>query len=129
MAITVSGTTITFNDGTTQSTAAGATVLRAYVNFQGNGSSGTNQTIRVQSNVSSVLKTGTGAYTVSFTSALPSGQYVMNAGAQAVNNNGNWLQIRFSNAPYTPTTTSCQVTCGDHAQALDTFSGMLTFWY
>lgn len=128
MAITVSGTTITFNDGTTQSTAAGAPVLRAYVNFNGTGSAGTNQTIRISSNVSSVGKTSTGIYTVNFASALPSTQYIMNYGAQAVNNNGNWIQIRYSNLPYTPSTTSCQISCGDHAQILDTFSAMLTFW-
>jgi hypothetical protein len=48
---------------------------RAWVNFAGNGTNGTNQTIRASFNVSSVYKNGTGDYTINFTSALPDANY------------------------------------------------------
>jgi len=40
------------------------TLCRAWVNFNGTGTVGTNQTIRASFNVSSVMKNGTGRYTV-----------------------------------------------------------------
>lgn len=65
---------------------------RAWVNFDGTGTIGTNMTIRGSGNVSSVYKNGTGDYTVNFTTAMvdtnyaafasPSGQYATNYGGQ-----------------------------------------------
>jgi len=46
------------------------------VNFNGTGAVGA-QTIRNQLNVASVVKTGTGQYTVNFTSALPHANYIV----------------------------------------------------
>ena len=48
---------------------------RAWVNFDGTGTTGTNQTIRASFNVSSVYKNGTGDYTVNFTTAMPDVNY------------------------------------------------------
>jgi len=46
---------------------------RAWVNFDGNTSPGT---IRASGNVSSVIRNGTGDYTVNFTTAMPDSNYV-----------------------------------------------------
>jgi hypothetical protein len=48
---------------------------RAWVNFDGSGSTGTNMTIRGSGNVSSVYKNGTGDYTITFTTAMPDANY------------------------------------------------------
>lgn len=50
--------------------------IRASVNFDGTGAVGV-QTIRSQFNVASVTKTGTGAYTVTFTTAMPDANYMV----------------------------------------------------
>ena len=48
---------------------------RAWVNFDGTGTIGTNMTIRGSGNVSSVYKNGTGDYTITFTTAMPDANY------------------------------------------------------
>ena len=48
---------------------------RAWVNFNGTGTTATNQTIRASGNVTSVYKNGTGDYTVNFTTALVDANY------------------------------------------------------
>lgn len=48
---------------------------RAWVNFDGTGTTATNQTIRGQGNVSSVYKNGTGDYTITFATAMPDANY------------------------------------------------------
>ena len=48
---------------------------RAWVNFDGTGTTGTNMTIRASGNVTSVYKNGTGDYTVTFTTAMPDANY------------------------------------------------------
>jgi hypothetical protein len=45
-------------------------ICKAWVNFNGTGTIGSNQTIRSGYNVSSVLKNGTGDYTVNFTTPM-----------------------------------------------------------
>jgi hypothetical protein len=54
---------------------------RAWVVFDGTGSTGTNQTILASGNVSSVYKNGTGDYTVNFTTAIQDANYCVNATA------------------------------------------------
>jgi hypothetical protein len=72
MPVTVSGTSITFNDTSVQTTAIG--MAKVLVNF--NGSFGTspftiaNGGIRAAFNVSSVTDNGVGDYTVNFTNDL-----------------------------------------------------------
>lgn len=48
---------------------------RAWVNFNGLGTSGTNQTIRASGNVSSVYKTNTGLYVINFATPMPHANY------------------------------------------------------
>jgi len=48
---------------------------KAWVNFNGTGSTSTNQTIRASYNVSSVFKNGTGNYTINFTNAMPDANF------------------------------------------------------
>jgi hypothetical protein len=50
---------------------------RAWVNFDGSGTIGTNQTIRSSGNVTSVFKTASGSYTITFTTAMPDANYAM----------------------------------------------------
>lgn len=50
---------------------------RAWVNFDGTGTIGTNMTIRASGNVSSVFKNATGDYTVNFTNAMPDANYAV----------------------------------------------------
>ncbi len=55
-----------------QTGSAPAFACRAWVNFNGTGT----VAIRASGNVSSVVDTATGAYTVSFTTAMPDGDHV-----------------------------------------------------
>jgi hypothetical protein len=50
---------------------------RAWVNFDGSGTIGTNQTIRSSGNVASVFKTASGSYTITFTTAMPDANYAI----------------------------------------------------
>jgi hypothetical protein len=50
-------------------------IAKAWVNFNGTGTIGTNQTIRSSYNVSSVTKNGTGDYTVNFATAMADANY------------------------------------------------------
>lgn len=52
------------------------TPIRASVNFNGTGAVGA-QTMRSQFNVASVMKTGTGLYTINFTNAMPDNNYIV----------------------------------------------------
>ena len=70
MTITVSGSSLTFNDSTTQTSASG--VAKAWVNF--NGADGSR---RASYNVSSVTRNGTGDFTVNFTTAMVDANYAV----------------------------------------------------
>lgn len=50
--------------------------IRASVNFNGTGANGA-QVIRSQFNVASVVKTGTGLYTINFTTPMPNNNYIV----------------------------------------------------
>ena len=71
-----------FNSG--YGSVATAYGCRAWVNFNGSGTVGTNQTIRASGNVTSVFKNSTGDYTVNLTSALPDANYGTAITAEAV---------------------------------------------
>lgn len=79
MAITTSGTTITFNDSTTM--ASGQQAAKAWVNW-----AGASGTINSSYNVSSVTRNSTGNYTVNFTSAFANANYAIVYGGNR--NNG-----------------------------------------
>lgn len=55
--------------------------IRAWVNFVGNGSNAANATINAQSNVSTVYKTSSGNYSLTFTTAMPDANYAINFAA------------------------------------------------
>jgi hypothetical protein len=55
---------------------------RAWVNFDGTGTTGTNMTIRGSGNVASVLKNGTGDYTITFTTAMPDANFSVSGNAE-----------------------------------------------
>jgi hypothetical protein len=62
-----------FNSG--YGSVATAYGCRAWVNFNGTGANGTNQTIRGSGNVSSVSKTSSGVYVMNFATAMPDTNY------------------------------------------------------
>lgn len=64
------------SNGTTPALLYNGTA-KAWVNFDGTGSSSANQTIRASYNVSSAFKNSTGNYTVNFTNALTDANYVV----------------------------------------------------
>ena len=72
--------------------AATAYGCRAWVNFDGTGSTGANQTIRASGNVASVYKNGAGDYTVTFTTAMPDANYAVNATLEQAGRD-NWVTI------------------------------------
>lgn len=55
--------------------------VRAWVNFDGTGSTSANQTLRANGNIASVYKNTTGNYTVTFTTAMPDANYAVLYGA------------------------------------------------
>jgi hypothetical protein len=61
-------------------------ICKAWVNFDGTTSPGT---IRSSYNVSSVTKSGTGAYTINFATAMADANYVFVSGAMNRQNSGN----------------------------------------
>ena len=61
--------------------ASAAQGAKAWVNFNGTGTIGTNQTIRSSYNVSSITKNGTGDYTVNFTTPMADANYCVNVTA------------------------------------------------
>jgi hypothetical protein len=62
---------------------------RAWVNFDGTGTTGTNMTIRASGNVASVYKNGSGDYTITFTTAMPDANYATVAMGNGQNSDGN----------------------------------------
>lgn len=60
---------------------------RAWVNFNGTGTIGTDQTIRSSGNVSSVSKNATGEYTVNFTTAMVDANYCVVVSARRITPN------------------------------------------
>ena len=92
--------------------AATAYGCRAWVNFDGTGSTSTNQTIRGNGNVSSVYKNGTGNYIVTFTTAMPDANYAVNATVRQAGSGSN-IKATVDNIQ----SDSCRVYCNDPATA------------
>ena len=57
-------------------------ICKAWVNFNGTGTIGVNQTIRSSYNVSSVTKNGTGDYTVNFATPMADANYSVSLSVQ-----------------------------------------------
>jgi len=82
-------------------------ICKAWVNFNGTGTIGTNQTIRSSYNVSSVTKNGVGDYTVNFSTAMTDANYVLaGSNSYALTINGSSGAIL---APYIKLTSSIQI--------------------
>jgi hypothetical protein len=95
---------------------------RAWVNFDGArneadtgaSSNGSNVLIRASGNVSSVLKNGTGDYTITFTTAMPDANYSVSGITVGQQEIGNWqfgqVQIRgsFASGASARTSTGCR---------------------
>lgn len=62
----------------TPTASVNSVIIRAAVNFNGTGAVGA-QVIRSSTNVTSVVKNGTGDYTINFTSAMPNNNYIVSA--------------------------------------------------
>lgn len=60
-------------------------ICKAWVNFNGTGTIGSNQTIRSSYNVSSVLKNATGDYTINFTTPMADANYTTFIASSVVN--------------------------------------------
>ena len=99
MSTTISGTNgVTFPDSTSMQT--GQQACKAWVNFNGVGT----VAIRAAYNVSSITDSGTGEYTVNFTTAMPDANYsaagfagvlgVQNVSITQVQNNTGNIVIR-----------------------------------
>jgi hypothetical protein len=107
MAISVSGTTITFNDATTQTTAgltgSSTQLCRAWVNFNG-----TNGTIRASFNMSSITRASAGVYTLNFTTAMSNADYAI-AGFANFDESASPAGIFTAGNNYAPTTSSTSI--------------------
>lgn len=88
--IITTGGLLKFDSG--YGSAATAYGCRAWVNFDGTGSTGANQTIRASGNVASVYKNASGDYTVTFTTAMPDANYAVNATLEQAGRD-NWVTI------------------------------------
>ena len=61
---------------------------RAWVNFDGTGTIGTDQTIRGNGNVTNVYKNSTGRYTINFTTAMTDANYAV---VSTSNSSSGWI--------------------------------------
>ena len=82
-----SGTPPTFKDG--NGTQVG-TLCRAWVNFNGSGGI----TVNGSFNVSSVVRNGTGDYTINFTNSMPDANYSVTQSARPNTTGANTVQMR-----------------------------------
>ena len=71
------------SSGWTGSAGSAGNGAKAWVNFSGMGPVGANMTIRANGNVSSVNKTATGVYRVTFATAMPDANYAAIVGSDA----------------------------------------------
>lgn len=82
---------------------------RAWVNFNGSTAG-----IRAAFNVSSVVRNGSGDYTVNFTNALADANYAVIGMNDDRNGADGWPQLKYANGTYPPSTTSCRVVTGKY---------------
>ena len=98
---------LTNNSGFITSSNAG--VARAWVNFDGTGSIGQNQSIRSSYGVGSVYKNSTGDYTINFSPALSDADYACSGMAWDNVNNSRIVSFRT-----TPTSSSLRIIVTDY---------------
>jgi hypothetical protein len=85
---------------------------RAWVNFNGAGTIGTNQTIRASGNISSVGHSAAGRYEINFATALPDTNYAV-AGAVSLTSGSYAAGDNNIITPYTLSTSSCSIAVTD----------------
>jgi len=109
---------------TTASGAAPSYSARAWVNFDGTGAIGANQTIRASGNVTNVFKNATGDYTITFTTAMPSANYCVTGTASGDGdaNRGAGAILEVPKLATTPTTTTFTFTT-NMGSSVSTFGG------
>lgn len=120
-----SGNSATATQLSTASGSAPSYSARAFVRFNGSGSTGTNQTINSSANVTSVYKNGTGDYTITFTTAMANGDYTYVLTAQMLNNAGgsnNWGVIPMAASVSDVTSTTIRVLSNNGDARQDTYS-------
>lgn len=101
MATTLGTTSITHNDGTTQSSSTG--VARCWVRFFGSDGS----TV-VSFNISSVVRNGVGNYSINFSSALSDSNYIVTTGVSS-GTIGSGDNVQGSSRFYTTSSSAVQV--------------------
>jgi microcystin-dependent protein len=93
---------------TSSFTIDGSSLAKAWVNFDGTGTTGTNQTIRASYNVNRVYKNSTGIYTVVFSTPFENNSYIVNGiggGNAGVDSHNNSISLHLNNV----TTLSCEI--------------------
>jgi hypothetical protein len=93
-----------------QDSSSNSNTCRAWVNFNGTST----VAIRADFNVSSITDNGTGAYTVNFTTAMPSADYSAVVSSGNLGNSGGFAGVYFDPnvaGDQTPTTTGFRVGC------------------
>jgi hypothetical protein len=88
MPVSLRNTDILMNSGSAIQDPPGSApsyLCRAWVNFNGNGTSA----IRASGNVSSVTRNGTGSYSVNFSTAMPDANYAVGGMARRVDTNSD----------------------------------------
>jgi len=99
--IDITGNAATATKLSTASGSAPSYSARAWVNFDGTGTVGTNQTIRASANVASVFKNATGDYTITFTTALPDENYTFSGTAmRATVSSDGYFVMPYNSATY-----------------------------
>lgn len=92
---------------------------RAWVNFNGTGTVGTNLSIRGSGNVSSVFKNAVGTYTITFTTAMPDINYSVLATKQNQTVNTDWGATDDMNQRLI---TSCRIVSIEAGSPADSFN-------
>ena len=85
--------------------------IKAFVNFDG-----TNATIRKQSNIASVVRTGVGVYTLTFTTAMSDANYIIHGTTRGVGSTHPAIAVSISYAT-APTTTSFEIVVAESGGA------------
>ena len=97
--------------GFSASGSAPVFACRAWVNFDGTGTSGTNMTIRGSGNVTSVYANSSGDFTITFTTPMPDANYVVIGTCSGTTNHPQYaLAVGYGT---TPTTSSVRIFTGD----------------
>ena len=96
---------------------------RAWVNFNGTTNTGGNCDIRASGNVSSVTDSGTGQYTVNFTTAMPDANYAIQITAAGTGSFADWSEAQWY-VQSTVTTSSFKMENVDESNSYYDSSGL-----